>query len=605
MDETARRFHLPVLAATALLLAGLAAPAAAQVAYTRNANGGWNTATQWTPTGVPGPGDYASLAGRTVTLDSDTEVAGLAVNGGTAVLGGSGTLTVTERMTWQAGILQGTGAIVVAADAELVISGEASRGLREQRILHVLGSTDWSSTRRISNSNESHFINEGTATITAGLAEPDALFFGGIFSNRGTLVVDSPGVYDFASFFHNEGSVDIQAGRLLLRGFNANGGTDSGSYVIAAGAALDFGGGNRNLTASASVDGEGRLEASAGNTWVAGSVDVAMLRMVQGGTLNLDGDTAVDTLELAGSGTLGGSGDITVRDSLLWSGGDLHGSGSILLEPGVPAVFSGSLSLFGSRSLRLQGPTEWTAGTSFSNHNEATLVNAGTLSSSGAGERVFFGGTFRNEGTLLHDGGTLRFTARFDNVGVVEVAAGTLVQRGFNATGGTEAGSTLVRSGAELHFSGGNRTLANTAVLAGSGGIVHSGGNLQHAATVAPGGSGPGTLAWTAGTYAPLADAHLAMDVAGTAPGSGHDLLAVDGDVVLGGSLDVQFTDGFTPGPADTFVLLTASGTVTGAFAATSLPAGYVLQLEPDAVVLRPAVLQIELFRDGFEAALP
>lgn len=605
MDDTASRLPLPALAAAVLLLGSLAAPAAAQTAYTRNANGDWNSAAQWTPTGVPGPGDFVSIAGRTVTLDSDVDVATLAV-GGSSVLTGSGELTVTQSMSWQGGLLQGSGTIVVAEAAQLQIAGDDSRGLRDQRTLRVEGATTWSSNVRVSNSNQSHFINAGTVTITAGLAQPDSLFFAGTFTNQGTLVVDSPGVFDFASFFHNAGSVQVQSGRLQLRGFNANGGTDTGSYSIADGAILEFSGGNRTLTASASVEGEGTLQASNGTTQVAGSVDVATLRMPQGGILNLDGDSAVDALELAGSSsTLGGSGHISVRESFQWSAGAMNRSGTTTVESGVPATFSGTtLNLFGSQTLRLGGPTQWPASTRFSNSSDATLVNAGVMNSSGAGERVFFGGTFRNEGVLLHEQGTLRFSSRFDNVGVVDVAGGLLEQRGFNATGGTEAGTTLVGAGAELRFSGGNRSLASTALLAGSGHVIHSGGNLQHAATVAPGNS-PGTLSWTATQYAPLAGAHLAMEVAGTAPGSGHDLLAVDGNVVLGGSLDVQFTDGFVPGPGNSFVLLTATGTVSGEFAQASLPSGYVLQLEPDALVLRPEVLEIELFSDGFEDTPP
>src|SRR5690606_17831664 len=196
-----RMFPPPrLLAAALLVLAGLAEPAVAQTAYVRNANGNWSTASQWTPNGVPGPGDYASLGNSQVTLDTDTEVAGLALASSAAQLRGAGVLTVTEAMSWQGGYLQGSGEVVVAPGATLAIAGSAQRGLREQRVLRNQGMATWTSTTRMSNGNESEFINEGTATISAGLATPDALFFAGTFTNTGLLVVDAAGSFDFVSF---------------------------------------------------------------------------------------------------------------------------------------------------------------------------------------------------------------------------------------------------------------------------------------------------------------------------------------------------------------------------------------------------------------------
>src|SRR5690606_12758916 len=189
--------------------------------------------------------------------------------------------------SWQGGYLQGSGEVVVAPGATLAIAGSAQRGLREQRVLRNQGMATWTSTTRMSNGNESEFINEGTATISAGLATPDALFFAGTFTNTGLLVVDAAGSFDFVSFFHNQGTVQVEAGALLLRGFNANGGTDSGGYVVDAGAVLAFGGGYRTQLGSVMVVGEGHVEVRAGTVAAAGYWDVASLA-VTGGTVHLN-----------------------------------------------------------------------------------------------------------------------------------------------------------------------------------------------------------------------------------------------------------------------------------------------------------------------------
>ena len=61
-----------------------------------------------------------------------------------------------------------------------------------------------------------------------------------------------------------------------------------------------------------------------------------------------------------------------------------------------------------------------------------------------------------------------------------------------------------------------------------------------------PGGAAPGTLAVTGNLGLGAADT-LSLDVMGTAPGTGHDQVAVSGTVNLGGATlaidDTGFTD--------------------------------------------------------------
>jgi len=101
-------------------------------------------------------------------------------------------------------------------------------------------------------------------------------------------------------------------------------------------------------------------------------------------------------------------------------------------------------------------------------------------------------------------------------------------------------------------------------VLGGSGRIA---GSLDNAATVAPGNS-PGVLT-VDGNYTQSAGGTLAIEVAGTATGTGHDQLNVTATATLDGTLHIQTDAGFTPNVGaspgtngDQFVIITASSVV-------------------------------------------
>ena len=65
--------------------------------------------------------------------------------------------------------------------------------------------------------------------------------------------------------------------------------------------------------------------------------------------------------------------------------------------------------------------------------------------------------------------------------------------------------------------------------------------------------------------------ATLAMELGGTAAGSQYDQLNFTGAGVLGGSLDVSLTGGFTPQQGQAFTLF-SGGTLSGAFSSIQLP---------------------------------
>jgi len=148
----------------------------------------------------------------------------------------------------------------------------------------------------------------------------------------------------------------------------------------------------------------------------------------------------------------------------------------------------------------------------------------------------------------------------------------------YNLSGGTldfSGGTLTVQPGGLFNYAGG--TLANLSQINGEfvqgGGTLTSvtqitGDFLQTGGTLAP-GSSPGVLTID-GDYT-MDGGVLEIELAGLVPVESFDLLSVQGDAELGGTLDVEMIDGFTPSLGDAFSFLEASS-VTGRFDQTSLP---------------------------------
>ena len=135
-----------------------------------------------------------------------------------------------------------------------------------------------------------------------------------------------------------------------------------------------------------------------------------------------------------------------------------------------------------------------------------------------------------------------------------------------NFGGGVAApGELIVRNGgvaqAALIFIGTDGTVK------GNGGTFI--GNVENHGIIAPGES-PGTLN-VQGDFAQGADGKLVIEIGGNTPGSLYDVLNVSGKLTLGGTLEIDLLNGFTPGANDVFDFLHA-GSFEGSFANFILP---------------------------------
>lgn len=124
---------------------------------------------------------------------------------------------------------------------------------------------------------------------------------------------------------------------------------------------------------------------------------------------------------------------------------------------------------------------------------------------------------------------------------------------------------------------GSGGTLTGTGTIFGR--LDQDGGVDNFAGQVIPGFS-PGTMTIN-GDYRQGPEGALVIEVGGPDPGTGYDQLVVSGNTVLNGTLELQFIDGYTPGPDDTFEFI-VSEAVSGQFeevTVTGLPAGMVADL--------------------------
>jgi hypothetical protein len=374
------------------------------VTWINPAGGAWETASNWSTGGLPGPADDVvisnlnsnvvithasdttsihsltvsttqgsiSLSGGSLTLGSSSTIND-ALNFSSGTITGPGDLTVTAPFTWTGGTIAGMGA--VNANAGLTLSGSSTRVLDGRTL--TSGTTTWSGTGGILAGDAAVFNNTGTFTVQ-NTPPPEAInqtfawsSSGAMptFNNSGTFTRSGTdtGTTTFSNVaFNNSNTVQVQSGRLLLSG----GGASSGSFTAGAGAILEFGAGH-NLTPSSSVAGAGSVVFSSGSTDVRGAYNVTGATTFSGAgvsfpgaltsvgsTLTISGGTAdfernnvsVSTATLSGSGQLRGTGTLTTT-TMTWTGGTMGDTGTTTIPAG------GSLTISGTGTKFLDGRT--------------------------------------------------------------------------------------------------------------------------------------------------------------------------------------------------------------------------------------------------------
>jgi uncharacterized repeat protein (TIGR01451 family) len=460
------------LAATWILLPGASPVQAATCTWTGAVDNDWANPGNWTGCGAvaPGSGDTAIINAGTVNVGSDVTVLGLALSSG--ALAGSSILTVTEVMTWTGGTMTGSGMTIIAAEADLSLSGGYGKSL-DGRVLDNQGTAAMVGTGNLDLQNGAIFSNTGTFDLQVDLSIIDNGGADPTFNNVGVFRKSGGGgTSQVQVVFNNGGTVEAQSGTLQLTGD----GDHSGAFDVASVAVLQFSDGTHILDASATIAGAGDVTFSSGTNIISGTITgLSGLLSLSGGMLYLDGSASVPAVHLS-SGTLAGSSILTVTEVMTWTGGTMTGSGMTVIAAGADLSLSGGYgkSLDG-RVLDNQGTVTMVGTGNLDLLNGAIFSNTGTFDLQVDQSIVDAGGaTFNNAGIFGKSGGggTSQMQVVFNNGGTVEAQSGTLQLTGD----GDHSGAFDVASGAVLQFSDGTHILDASATIAGAGDVTFSSG---------------------------------------------------------------------------------------------------------------------------------
>ena len=480
----------------------------------------WNDPVNWTPAGVPGAADTATITAGAPSLFTPVSVGTLNISG--AGRTGGGTLTVINGGTWTSASLS-FGTTVVAPGAQVTWTGgnlasaeienQGTLSLKDIQMSELVGPAPLIDNKATLNvaGTISRMLAAGRLDNTGTIISGEGATLSVPLANAGTLTVGAPQLH-------------ITMGTVAPNG---------GDVVIPAGRTLKLSGVAYNAPAGADIAGAGSLELA--------------------GDLVLDGTATVGTLR-ANGGKRTGTGTVTAGNLQLLANSLYDGAGSTIVTANQ-TVAGGTIQIDRGHRMRFAGDV-------------TVQADAYLLIGNGTGDES---GTFEVAGKLTAP--TARLEGPADGTGVMrilptgsfEVPAGELLMNQVLRSEGTTKviGTLNAPNGAEV--TGGTTTLDGTF----TGGALHlKGGTLT--------GSGISEEAFyvTGGTLAPigsldLAELHMS---AGTLAvrldaADSYSQVIVPGaqSTHLGGTLAV--TASFTPKPTDEFRIVQTQALPDGTFA--------------------------------------
>ncbi len=472
--------------------------------------GEWLKDENWSPPGVPGPMDDVTLeSSHSADLLDDTAIRNLTLDGGQ--VSGSGSLTVSGRLTWLNGGMNGNPsgdpATTTVGDGMDLPSGGGTRSLAN-RVLDLTGGTSTlSGAQTLLNLNNATLNNNAVfeADDDGGDALQGFSGFPGTFNNMGTFrkMPGNTGTTMFQGVdVNNFGTVEVLSGILDLAGAGTAGAAST--FSVAAGAELRFEGLEHSLAPGSHVSGAGKVSVPGGTVDVGGLWDVDTTQL-DGGGLNLQAPVTIPHLILSG-GQVSGDQTLTVTDSLIWTSGSMIGSGVTNAENGID--LSGGKKDVAERTINLNGGTATLTGFgSELNFESATFNNHAVfdVEDDSASYKIKGSGMFDNAGEFHAVASVMFQGVQFANSGTVEVHVQMTASGGYHQTAGVTRlfDATLQSFGADpFQFDGGT--------LEDSGNVF---GSLVNGGRVSPGLSA-GRL-FIQGDYTQEAGGRLRIEIGG------------------------------------------------------------------------------------------
>jgi fibronectin-binding autotransporter adhesin len=544
---------LPMLRASVLfelfaLFLGAVAADAQDATWVLNAGSDWTTAANWTPATVP-TGTATFGASNTTSIifpgTAAVNVATLDFNAGAPAYSFELTPQASVNITGSGIVNDSSNQPTFTIDPNAFFQFSAGTAGNASITINSVGGIvefedgSTAGSARIANSGGLVIFDNsgaGNAIITTN-SGGITLFFDASTGGQARFITNTGGVLDISGLTTSEmtagsiagagnyslGSVALTVGLNNLSTEVSGTITDGGSSGGAGAALIKVGTGTLTLTGTNTYSG--------GTDFNGGTVAVDSDANLGPGALSFDGGT----LEaLAAGGGIVSSKAVTL----------LAGDGTFLADAGTTSTLSGPISGVGSLTNAGAGTLILTGTNSYSG---GTTITAGTLqigdggtSGSIAGnvtnnaalvfnrsDSVTFGGSIGGTGSLTQNGsGSLSLTGRNTYAGNTNVNAGKLL-----VDGSLGAGSVNAASGATL---GGTGTI---------GGPV----TIQNGGILAPGDS-PGTLTMGPLTLNSGSISNYQLGAPNVIGSGVNDLVNVNGNLTLAGTLNVANAGGFAPG---------------------------------------------------------
>jgi len=245
--------HFLCINVVVLLLANLAQGAS----YIWNGtSGNWTDSTRWSPNGIPGATDTATINSGVVSVSADTTVGTLNFNGGT--INGVGPLRIATQMSWTAGNREGPGVTAIGTGAVLNLSGASVKGfyyhtLQNEGTINWDGSGNWGG-------HSGPILSNLVGGVVNLLSDSSLTRFnsGAQIYNAGTIRKSGgSGTQTLEASLVNTGTLEISTGVLSLTGSYSPAANSTNRFAIGGYAA---GTGFGRLAATGALTVAGQLE---------------------------------------------------------------------------------------------------------------------------------------------------------------------------------------------------------------------------------------------------------------------------------------------------------------------------------------------------------
>ncbi len=371
-------------------------------------------------------------------------------------------------------------------------------------------------------------ITSGTLTGAGAVTAQGLSWSGGTMSGTGTTTIPASTAWSI------DGGVDCQLSRTLYNDGNCSWQAGSGGHLYIDGTFANRSGGWFRALNDQTIDFASTL-----------------------GTFD---NQAGATFEKSAS-----TGTTTVNRILF------NNAGTISVQSGILTVTGQFPSAHGydllSGTYDLQGIFRYQGARIDRNYATIILDGPGSAIQNTTGADALYNVFEENHGAFTVTNGRSLTTYTLNNYGQVFVtASGVWIA---NQDSRQDAGVIHLDTGTLTVGTGRGALNINSGVLSGTGTINAA---VTNSATLSP-GSSPGAIHITF-RYLQGSTGVLVAEVGGSDPGTGYDVVTVDNQAGLGGSLQPSVINGYVPPDGAVFDILTASS-ISSAFANTGLPCEY------------------------------